>query len=123
MKEIIKKKLEELSMNYYIEDSISDAMDCYNCVHMICINFKKPKDYILAEVQTGDYWLGGDEDKYMDNSNREFDDINNVESYYESSYDLVIPFTEESNMNQFEEEALPELINEIEKQKKKEKFL
>lgn len=86
-------------------DSISELLEMNDEVFLAVVD--KKLGAFIAEIQPSDYWVGGDEGGFTDNSNIFFQTPQEAESYYNRTYKEVYAFDNEDEAE--------EKCNELEK--------
>lgn len=82
---------------------ISYALDNFECAYLICEC--KNGDYIHGEIQRSDYWIGGDEGGFTNDSNIFFETSDEAERWYKREYKRVMTYEEEDERDEVWEES------------------
>ena len=73
--------------------TITEVLDYENAVYLACVS--KELGVIYSEIQESDYWVGGDEGGFTNNSNIFFETTAEAEAYYKRTYQQVFVFDNE----------------------------
>lgn len=82
-----------------VAESLEDSIATYNDAYLVC--FTRDNDFILSEIHQGDCYVGGDEDVFINDSNIEFEDIEQAEWYYKREYTGYYVFYDENDRDEF----------------------
>ena len=77
--------------NYYVENDLWLIVLCKDLGHFI------------EELQDSDYWVGGDEGSFTNDSNENFNTLEDAEDYYNTKYEKVLVFEYEDERDEMEE--------------------
>lgn len=73
--------------------TLVDILEIEDCVYLACV--MKDGTIIKAEIQPSDYWVGGNEGGFTDDSNIYFETPQQAENYYNRKYAQVFAFEED----------------------------
>lgn len=75
------------------KETFKEIFDRTNSLYLITLDTRL--GHCTEEIQDSDYWVGGDEGSFTNNSNINFDTLENAERYYERNYKEVLVFDDE----------------------------
>ena len=77
---------------------IKETLEAFEEAYLICE--LKGGDFIHAEIQPADYWVGGPEDGFMDDSGHWFATPASAQAYYSREYKDVRAFEDKREMEE-----------------------
>lgn len=75
--------------------TISEVLDYENAAYLACVS--RRLGVIYSEIQESDYWVGGAEGGFTNDSNIFFDSPEEAENYYKRTYKQVFVFDNEAD--------------------------